>query len=62
AEEMGCKTLGLLGFAGGKCLALCDEAIVVRSEDFGIIEDSHSVLNHLLTQYMKSHVQNPVSA
>ena len=57
AREIGCPTLGLLGFSGGKCLPLCDKAVVVRSEDYGVIEDAHSILNHLLTKYMKSHVQ-----
>lgn len=57
ARELGCPTLGLLGFSGGKCLPMCDRAIVVRSQDYGVIEDAHSILNHLLTQYMKAHVQ-----
>ena len=57
ARELGVQTLGLLGFSGGKALPLCNHAVVVRSEDFGVIEDAHSVLNHLLTAYLKTVVQ-----
>jgi D-sedoheptulose 7-phosphate isomerase len=57
AKDLGMTSSGLLGFSGGKCLPLCDAAIVVRSEDYGVIEDAHSILNHLLTQYMKLPVQ-----
>jgi D-sedoheptulose 7-phosphate isomerase len=57
AKELGLQTLGLLGFAGGKALPLCDKSIVVCSEDYGVIEDAHSILNHLLTAHMKARVQ-----
>ena len=56
-QELGLKSLGLLGFAGGKSLGMCDHSVVVRSEDYGVIEDAHSILMHLLTAYMKDAVQ-----
>jgi hypothetical protein len=39
-------TVGLLGKNGGKALALCDHAVVVRSEDYGWVESVHVVLHH----------------
>ncbi len=58
AKEMGLKTVGLLGFEGGNAAALVDCAVVVRSSHFGYIEDAHSVIGHLVTDYLKRAVQN----
>lgn len=57
AREMGVKTVGLLGFEGGKALALCDVSVVVKSSNYGIVEDAHSVLNHMVTACLKNVVQ-----
>ena len=57
AKEIGVSTVGLLGFDGGKVKPMLDHAIVVRSSHFGYIEDAHSVINHLLTDYLKQFVQ-----
>jgi D-sedoheptulose 7-phosphate isomerase len=56
AVQLGVKTIGFLGFEGGKALALCDQAIVVRSTDFGVIEDAHSVLMHMVTAALRETV------
>ncbi|MHB8637150.1 MAG: D-sedoheptulose-7-phosphate isomerase [Fimbriimonadaceae bacterium] len=61
ARELGVQSLALLGFSGGAALAVSDHAVVVESEDFGVIEDAHSVLNHLLTAHLKSVVQATAS-
>lgn len=57
AHELGLSTVGLYGFDGGKALAMTDHAVVVRSAHFGYIEDAHSVINHLITDYLKQSVQ-----
>ena len=57
AKEIGVSTVGLLGFDGGKVKPMLDHAIVVRSSHFGYIEDAHSVINHLVTDYLKQSVQ-----
>jgi D-sedoheptulose 7-phosphate isomerase len=56
ARALGVKTIGFLGFEGGKALAMCDQAIVVRSSDYGVIEDAHSVLMHMVTAALKQTV------
>jgi D-sedoheptulose 7-phosphate isomerase len=53
ARELGLHTIGFLGFEGGKVKDLLDQAVVVRSENYGFIEDTHLVLNHLLTAYFQ---------
>ena len=53
AASRNAQTVGLLGFDGGKALDLVDRAIHVRSRDYGVIEDAHLVLNHILVEYFQ---------
>jgi len=53
AKELGVRSVGLLGFDGGQVADLVDCAVVVRSENFGHVEDVHMVLNHLMTAYFR---------
>lgn len=53
ARELGVATIGFLGFRGGKAKPLCDVAVIAESEDFGVIEDAHSVFMHLLTAQLR---------
>ena len=40
--------LGLLGSDGGDLVNLCDRYVLIRSNDYGVIEDCHSVMIHSL--------------
>ncbi len=53
AKDLGVLSIGFLGMDGGKAKAMVDCAIVVPSDDYGPIEDAHTVLNHLLTEYLR---------
>lgn len=57
ARELGMQSLALLGFEGGAVKSMADHSIVVRSTHYGFIEDAHSMLSHLLTDYLKQFVQ-----
>jgi D-sedoheptulose 7-phosphate isomerase len=48
AESLKLTTLGLLGFGGGKSAVKCNAAVVLASNDYGAIEDAHSVCVHIL--------------
>lgn len=52
AKAMGLCTLGLLGMDGGEAAALCDHSVIVRSSDYGLIEDVHLFLGHLATRVL----------
>lgn len=54
AQKMGIKTFGLLGFAGGKAKDMLQDFILVNSHDYGIVEDTHHILNHLITDFLKN--------
>jgi D-sedoheptulose 7-phosphate isomerase len=52
AREMGLHTIGWLGFSGGAALELCDTALHVPVDDYGLVEGAHDVLAHLLTAWL----------
>lgn len=63
AREIGVKTVGFLGFTGGKAKALCDVSVVVPSENYGVIEDAHSIFMHMVTAAVRETVhQTQVAA
>lgn len=53
AEEVGAHTIGMLGFDGGKAIKLIDTAILVKSFDYTIVENSHMFICDLITNYFK---------
>ena len=65
AKNAGAITVGILGFGtGGSARDLVDHSIVIKSSSYGIVEDLHLAINHILTtclSHMK-HVQDIGSA
>jgi D-sedoheptulose 7-phosphate isomerase len=57
ANSIGCRTIGLSGFAGGKLREEAQECIVVRADHMGRIEDGHFVIQHLIVYYFMSLLQ-----
>ncbi len=57
AKEIGATTIGFLGFTtGGSTKQLVDYDITIKSNNYGVVEDIHMTLDHLLTTclaYMK---------
>jgi D-sedoheptulose 7-phosphate isomerase len=53
ARNSGGKTIGILGFDGGKAKEFCDVFILIPSKDYGIIEDAHMTLCHYLSRMLK---------
>jgi D-sedoheptulose 7-phosphate isomerase len=51
AKQVGCRTVGLSGFGGGKLKDLADECIVVDSDHMGRVEDMHLILQHIVCYY-----------
>jgi D-sedoheptulose 7-phosphate isomerase len=48
ANSIGCRTIGLAGFAGGKLKEQAQECLVVQADHMGRIEDGHFVVQHLI--------------
>ncbi len=59
ARTRGGTTIALLGFGGGKLAALVDHALVVSSRNYGISEDFHLTVMHILTQHLRRALSGP---
>lgn len=64
ANSIGCRTIGLAGFAGGKLREQAQECLVVNADHMGRIEDGHFVIQHLIVYYFMStmHAESHVAA
>jgi len=53
AKKCEAKTIGFLGFkSGGKLQGLVDYEITVQDSHYGRVEDTHLILEHLITNYL----------
>jgi D-sedoheptulose 7-phosphate isomerase len=59
AHDLGLHTIAFLGAGGGLTRELVDVAIVVDSDDYGIIEDTHLSLGHFVTDYFAEWAREP---
>lgn len=55
AGKIGSKVVGLTGFDGGQLRLLSDINIHFPTQkgEYGLVEDAHSIVNHLLIDYFK---------
>lgn len=53
AKQIGLYSYGLVGCNGGKVKDLLDDIILIDSNDYGLIEDTHMIINHLITDWFK---------
>ncbi len=51
AKEKGMTTIGLSGFSGGKLKGACDISLHIPFKNYGLVEDAHQILMHVLAQY-----------
>lgn len=51
AKSQGAKILGLTGFDGGKLKRLSDVSLHINVNNYGIVEDCHQALMHVLAQF-----------
>jgi D-sedoheptulose 7-phosphate isomerase len=49
ARARGAVPVGLIGFGGGELLELVDHAIYVEARHYGVVEDVHLLVSHLLS-------------
>lgn len=61
ARDHQVRSIALLGFDGGQARELTDIAITVDSANYGVIEDNHQAIMHILSQYIRQSVMSPDS-
>ncbi len=54
ARSHSAEVVGLLGFDGGAAAELADLALIVPSNHYGIVEDVHLIVNHILVDYFQT--------
>ncbi len=52
ARSRGAKTIAFVGFKGGRLKVLADHVVHVEVENYGMSEDIHQSLMHVLSQYV----------
>jgi D-sedoheptulose 7-phosphate isomerase len=58
ARKAGATTIGLTGFDGGKMGRLCDQCIIVPSDNMQIVEDLHLSVAHALFTAVRMRIFN----
>lgn len=54
ARSRSAEVIGLLGFDGGVAAELADISVVVPSDHYGVVEDAHLIINHILVDYFRT--------
>ena len=57
AQERGVTTIGLVGFDGGALAHLADHVVWVQAESYGMCEDAHQSVIHVLADYIALHAR-----
>ena len=52
-KQHGAKTISITGSARGRMAELADIPLVVESGNYGIVEDIHMFIAHVISQYMR---------
>jgi phosphoheptose isomerase len=58
ANERGAPTIAFVGFKGGKLKEIARHSVWIPVENYGIVEDAHQSLMHVLTQYIRHKKEN----
>ena len=53
AKERGVPTIAFVGFEGGELGRMADHTVWIPIKNYGIVEDTHQSLMHVLTQYLR---------
>lgn len=48
ANQIGCETIGVSGFAGGKLKEMVKHHVLIKAEHMGLIEDGQMIVGHIL--------------
>lgn len=56
ARSRSAEIAGLLGFDGGAAAKLADIPLVVPCDHYGVVEDVHLIVNHILVDHFRAHL------
>lgn len=53
ARALKMATIAMTGFSGGEAAQLADISLHVQADNYGLVEDVHQSLMHILAQYLR---------
>ena len=53
AQSRSAEVAALVGFGGGRAVELADLSVLVDSDDYGVVEDAHLIINHILVEHFR---------
>jgi len=53
ARDNGLSTIAMTGFGGGRTATLAEVNLHVQADNYGVVEDLHQSLMHVLAQYLR---------
>lgn len=53
AKSKSLPTIAFVGFSGGELGKIADQVVHIKINNYGIVEDTHQSLMHVLTQYLR---------
>lgn len=56
ARANGGKVVALVGFDGGKLKEIADVSIHIGIRDYGVVEDTHLMLDHIFVEALREHI------
>lgn len=60
AKSLGVATIAMTGFSGGDSRQLADVSLHIDAQNYGVVEDTHQSMMHILAQYMRhAHLDHP---
>jgi D-sedoheptulose 7-phosphate isomerase len=60
ARRLGLASIAMTGFSGGAAAQAADVVLHVQAENYGVIEDAHQSLMHILSQFLRlAHLRQP---
>jgi phosphoheptose isomerase len=57
ARKEGVITIAFVGFEGGELRELADHVVWIPVENYGMAEDTHQSLIHVITQYLQARAE-----
>jgi D-sedoheptulose 7-phosphate isomerase len=58
ANSIGGRSIGLIGFSGGKLKDIAQESLIVPSHNMQRVEDVHLILVHLISSYLRRRIEH----
>ncbi len=53
ARDNGLRTVAMTGFQGGRAMEIAEVRLHVEAHNYGVVEDAHQSLMHILAQYVR---------